>query len=99
MQLDAGGWTPEKSKEKENLGNYQLQTIIKAMKLSQVKAVAAETKQALGPQESTTKETEKEWPLRQEENDHVGVLQKTGTLRLHFTGLRYPALSNEATAG
>lgn len=44
MQLDAGGWTPEKSKEKENLGNYQLQTIIKAMELSQVKAVAAETK-------------------------------------------------------
>lgn len=44
MQLDAGVWTPEKSKEKENLGNYQLQTIVKAMELSQVKAVAAETK-------------------------------------------------------
>lgn len=29
---------------KENLGSYQLQTIIKAMELSEVKAVAAETK-------------------------------------------------------
>lgn len=69
-------WTPEKSEGKENLGNYQLQTTVKAMELSQVKAVAAETNQrlskALGPQEST-KETEKEWPLRQEENDHVSM--------------------------